>query len=936
MLISVDAPGKTVKHVEVPVAGAEHVPEPQSFGNTVESVHAFSLTFKNLTVEAEYEKQAQVYRISLVQLFVFALLGVILSGLEDAIQHGFPVQTLVWLFVVCVCGLCAWWTGLHLTRANVILAVALVVAVRVLLFPGLLPRILERANTDPILPSGLRVNDDADVEVLDYIVLSSLLFTVFLPMCFNIRWLVAGPLSLILFVLQTLGLEMQMNHEMAGGLFAGQLPWVFSWRGRTNHIWLTRALPLQLACFFLLYYCEWGARQRFAFLFSHNKSLRRALFEARGAASFRLTVGRLFTRSLQWRGAFTDCTPPMGAARPQGHQLNRQLQRGLCSLMDVLSDVAPPFDFASELNWLKTISFRGEPVAFMLPQLLQSVQALVAGPNGSGIRMSLESEGNWTQPILADPIRLQQAVVNLLVCAVKFGEVKDLEITCHLSLRSRNEGRQEVLIELYDAQCRLSAADVTALNQGPNLESSEPIDERHLLMSLSRCLGGLLGPPGEVGMFSAALGGCVYWLSFELQWAREADEALMWHGTIDAKHREDGEVHIHEAKSSRRDLEGPTQSRQTLYAISATPGLEDERNSLDGMSPDKHIHMKAGEEASPLQQRVGFKLPAETIEEPMVHFKWHDVELPKVEDMELLGEGTYGPVYRAHISEDFAVAIKMMSVDPSTSPDVFNGDAEASTGLARHPNLVYTHHCWGPTHEGQLWVAMDLCQLPLDNLLDLTGVLLTEQQVAFVLACVLNGLEFLHNVKGIVHRRLQASKFFVTEEGQIKLGGFWHSDAYEELPEEEDFDSLRWSPEVIQGAPLSPASDIWALGLAAIEIAEGRAPRAHGSVSNRKKYIVTNEPPSLAMPFWSSEFRHFVKMCLKKEITQRPGAGDLLSHPFIFNARSSACMKPLLIRLKNLPKRPVLGSRDIVRFLQPRVSSLRSPPSFNSSLPLDF
>jgi hypothetical protein len=951
--------GKTVKHIEVPVAYAAEdnhaTPERLPVGNVIEPLHVFSLTFKDPLVETAFTAQSEVSRSSLVQLVAFAILAVILSGLEDAILNGLPVQTLVWLFVVCICAISAWWTRLQHTRRHLVLAVALVVIVRILLFPGLLPSILERFPNSNSNLSGLRVNHDGETEVIDYVVLSSLLFTVFLPMCFNIRWKSAAPLALLLFLLQTLGLEMQLNHDRGGGLFAGQPPWVFTWRRReqgSTHIWLTRALPLQVACLFLIYHCEWAARQRFAALFHQNASLRRELLEARGAAVFRLTVGRLFTRSLQWRGAFSDCTPPLGAIRQQGQQLNRQLQRGLCSLMDVLADGSPPVNFVSELSWLKTVTFRRETVAFMLPQLLQSVQTLVAGPNGSGIRLMLEHEGAWAQPILADPIRLQQTVVNLLVCAIKFGGVKDLEITCNSSLRSRNEGRQEVLIELFDSQCKLNAEEVTILNTVPDPSSTKQIDERQLLMSLSRCLAGLLGPQGEVGVFRAKNGGCVYWLGFELQWAREADEALMWHGSHDGKYRDEGEVKIHEAKSPRRqDLDGSHHSRQTLYAISsATPGLEG-RNSLDGMSPpDKSGGQKEemDDEALPLQQRAGFKIPADTKSEPLVHFKWQDADVPKIQEMEKLGEGTYGPVFRArHISEDFDVAIKLMSVDPFTPPGALVADVDASMGLARHPNLVYTHHCWGPNAEGELWVAMDLCQISLDTLLETTAILLTEQQVAFVMACVLNGLEFLHNVKGSVHRRLQASKFFVTSEGQIKLGGFWHSEAYEDLLESEDNEiMLRSAPEVIQGGELSFASDIWALGLAAIEVAEGRLPRSQLNFANRRKAIVSSDAPSLCMPFWSSEFRHFVKMCLKKDLSQRPGAGDLLSHPFIFSARSSACMKPLLVRLKNLPKRPILGSRDIVRFLQPHTpppllpSHSRSPPSltassFNSSLPLD-
>jgi serine/threonine protein kinase len=117
------------------------------------------------------------------------------------------------------------------------------------------------------------------------------------------------------------------------------------------------------------------------------------------------------------------------------------------------------------------------------------------------------------------------------------------------------------------------------------------------------------------------------------------------------------------------------------------------------------------------------------------------------------------------------------------------------------------------------------------------------------------------------------------------------------------------------GQPFTFASDVWALGLTALELAEGYLPHSKLSASRVTKAIVNGNPPTLKLPFWSSKFRHFVRMCLLKDPNHRPVTGDLLSHPFILSAPGPECIKPLLVRLRYLPKNgPVLGSAAILRY----------------------
>ena len=76
-------------------------------------------------------------------------------------------------------------------------------------------------------------------------------------------------------------------------------------------------------------------------------------------------------------------------------------------------------------------------------------------------------------------------------------------------------------------------------------------------------------------------------------------------------------------------------------------------------------------------------------------------------------------------------------------------------------------------------------------------------------------------------------------------------------------------------------SDIWSLGITAIELAEGKHPFESHSVMRVMKRISTEPPPSLSSSHWSADFVDFVKQCLIKDPTARPSASTLLKVLFL-------------------------------------------------------
>jgi serine/threonine protein kinase len=93
------------------------------------------------------------------------------------------------------------------------------------------------------------------------------------------------------------------------------------------------------------------------------------------------------------------------------------------------------------------------------------------------------------------------------------------------------------------------------------------------------------------------------------------------------------------------------------------------------------------------------------------------------------------------------------------------------------------------------------------------------------------------------------------------------------------------APEVCTTARASYKSDIWSLGITAIELAENRLPHAQLNHAMRIMRAITTSPsPTLSGGSgkrWSAAFHSFVNTCLAKDPAQRPDAFELLEHPFL-------------------------------------------------------
>ena len=123
--------------------------------------------------------------------------------------------------------------------------------------------------------------------------------------------------------------------------------------------------------------------------------------------------------------------------------------------------------------------------------------------------------------------------------------------------------------------------------------------------------------------------------------------------------------------------------------------------------------------------------------------------------------------------------------------------------------------------------------------------------------------------------------------------------------------SIYMGPEVYgEGAELK--SDVWALGMSVIEMAESKNPFA-GMTSAKIVNQVLNKPsPSLSSSGWSSDLVDFVKACLVKDANERSSVEALLKHPFV---------KDSIERIRDK------GNSSLLFQLAERVGNATAPPN---------
>ena len=256
---------------------------------------------------------------------------------------------------------------------------------------------------------------------------------------------------------------------------------------------------------------------------------------------------------------------------------------------------------------------------------------------------------------------------------------------------------------------------------------------------------------------------------------------------------------------------------------------------------------------------------------------------------EPLGGGGMGTVYRAtHLLIERPVAIKVLSqrfVGDQTAQERFRREARAA-GRMHHPNAV-TVNDFGTTEDGWLYIVMELLEgRTLRDLLAREAPLDPARAVSFMLqACAAVGAAHDAN---LIHRDLKPANIFIEQRPDLpaiaKVLDFGVAKFAVEEHEDDDYQTLTqvgaiigtpryMSPEQCAGtAPLTPASDVYSLGIILYEMLTGVVPfSAETPLALAMKQVTEAPvPPREIVPAIPRELETVVLHALAKQAADRP------------------------------------------------------------------
>jgi len=243
-----------------------------------------------------------------------------------------------------------------------------------------------------------------------------------------------------------------------------------------------------------------------------------------------------------------------------------------------------------------------------------------------------------------------------------------------------------------------------------------------------------------------------------------------------------------------------------------------------------------------------------------------------------LGRGGMAVVYLAHDTElGRAVAIKVMA-DHCAGDDAFRArfarEAQAAARLS-HPNIVQVFDIGEDA--GLPFIVMEYVEGET-----LGDVLARKRRVApdrvgeIGRECCA-GLACAH-AAGLVHRDIKPQNLLVTNDGTVKIADFGVAHAIDQTRltlTGSIIGTARYlAPEQTVGGPITPAADVYALGVVLYELLSGRPP--HEGTSLPELAIAKREHPVTPLvklrPEVGSELDAAVLACLAVSAGDRPTA----------------------------------------------------------------
>ncbi|XP_047029296.1 serine/threonine-protein kinase mig-15 isoform X7 [Helicoverpa zea] len=301
---------------------------------------------------------------------------------------------------------------------------------------------------------------------------------------------------------------------------------------------------------------------------------------------------------------------------------------------------------------------------------------------------------------------------------------------------------------------------------------------------------------------------------------------------------------------------------------------------------------------------------------PSVNCSLDDIDLSALKDpagifelIEVVGNGTYGQVYKGrHTKTGQLAAIKVMDVTQDEEEEI-KLEINVLKKYSNHRNIATYYGAFikksPPGKDDQLWLVMEYCGAGsvTDLVKSTKGQSLKEEWISYICREILRGLSYLHSNK-VIHRDIKGQNVLLTDNAEVKLVDFGVSAQLDRTIGRRNtfIGTPYWmAPEVIAcdenpDATYDNRSDLWSLGITALEMAESQPPLCDLHPMRALFLIPRNPPPRLKSKKWAKKFHSFIETVLVKDYHQRPYTEQLLKHAFI---RDQPTERQVRIQLKD-------------------------------------
>ena len=320
---------------------------------------------------------------------------------------------------------------------------------------------------------------------------------------------------------------------------------------------------------------------------------------------------------------------------------------------------------------------------------------------------------------------------------------------------------------------------------------------------------------------------------------------------------------------------------------------------------------------------------------------------------EVIGVGSSGTyVFRGYVQHTtrarHAVAVKRIQRPPGEEGrellKLVEREVELLTALNQSPRVPF-FHCWGIT-SSHVFIALELCTESLREHVARRGASMPVERRMEILRSVAAGIAWLHDPNKpsgcITHNDLKPENLLVDSTGAVKIADVGlgvqlqvgRGDEYTMSTFRKygiDIVLAGRAPEMLRHLPLTPAADIWAMGVVFYFVLTGRAspfsesgrdvPTDAAIINGRHHLQNLMHVPGLR-PRRALESRHLLASMLAPAPESRPDAAGVTSHPLFWDdermmdevtalhARSASLQRDLGATLSDVATEALLAGAD--------------------------